>query len=78
MREFFLCLPTCCQREHLTARGLAQGLDVTLLEAGPQPGGLVAGWKTPAGRSVEVGIHGTKLILSPVLFDRKTGPWYVF
>ncbi|KAL3701302.1 hypothetical protein R1sor_019324 [Riccia sorocarpa] len=35
-----------------------QGLDVTLLEAGPQPGGLVAGWKTPAGRSVEVGIHG--------------------
>ncbi|CAM6113071.1 unnamed protein product [Calypogeia fissa] len=23
-----------------------------------QPGGLVAGWKTPAGRFVEVGIHG--------------------
>ncbi|CAM6113091.1 unnamed protein product [Calypogeia fissa] len=35
-----------------------QGFDVDLLEAGPQPGGLVAGWKTPAGRSVEVGIHG--------------------
>lgn len=35
-----------------------QGYDVTLLEAGPQPGGLVAGWKTPGGRSVEAGIHG--------------------
>ena len=35
-----------------------QGYDVTLLEAGDQPGGLVAGWKTPAGRSVEAGIHG--------------------
>ncbi len=34
------------------------GYDVTLLEAGPHPGGLVAGWKTPTGRSVEVGIHG--------------------
>lgn len=35
-----------------------QGYDVTLLEAGSQPGGLVAGWKTPGGRSVEAGIHG--------------------
>lgn len=35
-----------------------QGYDVTLLEAGPYPGGLVAGWKTPTGRSVEAGIHG--------------------
>lgn len=35
-----------------------QGYDVTLLEAGPQPGGLVAGWKTQQGRSVEAGIHG--------------------
>ncbi|MBD2355976.1 FAD-dependent oxidoreductase [Tolypothrix sp. FACHB-123] len=35
-----------------------QGYDVTLLEAGPYPGGLVAGWKTAAGRSVEAGIHG--------------------
>ncbi|MCD8487522.1 MAG: FAD-dependent oxidoreductase [Desertifilum sp.] len=35
-----------------------QGYDVTLLEAAPQPGGLVAGWKTPGGRSVEGGIHG--------------------
>jgi uncharacterized protein with NAD-binding domain and iron-sulfur cluster len=35
-----------------------QGYDVTLLEAGAQPGGLVAGWKTPGGRSVEAGIHG--------------------
>lgn len=35
-----------------------QGYEVTLLEAGAYPGGLVAGWKTPAGRSVEAGIHG--------------------
>ncbi len=35
-----------------------QGYDVTLLEAGAYPGGLVAGWKTPGGRSVEAGIHG--------------------
>ncbi|MDF5725648.1 MAG: FAD-dependent oxidoreductase [Rhizonema sp. PD37] len=35
-----------------------QGYNVTLLEAGAYPGGLVAGWKTAAGRSVEAGIHG--------------------
>jgi uncharacterized protein with NAD-binding domain and iron-sulfur cluster len=35
-----------------------QGYDVTLLEATPYPGGLVAGWKTVDGRSVEGGIHG--------------------
>lgn len=35
-----------------------QGYDVTLLEAGSHPGGLVAGWKTPGGRSIEAGIHG--------------------
>src|SRR5919199_1678407 len=35
-----------------------QGYDVTLLDAGPYPGGLVAGWKTAGGRSVEAGIHG--------------------
>nr|WP_290225102.1 FAD-dependent oxidoreductase [Trichocoleus desertorum] len=35
-----------------------QGYDVTLLEAGAHPGGLVAGWKTPGGRSIEAGIHG--------------------
>ncbi|MEL6439657.1 MAG: FAD-dependent oxidoreductase [Cyanobacteria bacterium J06621_8] len=35
-----------------------QGYDVTLLEAAPHPGGLVAGWQTPGGRSVEGGIHG--------------------
>ncbi|MDF5718674.1 MAG: FAD-dependent oxidoreductase [Rhizonema sp. NSF051] len=35
-----------------------QGYNVTLLEAGSYPGGLVAGWKTAAGRSVEAGIHG--------------------
>ncbi|MGK7892022.1 MAG: FAD-dependent oxidoreductase [Leptolyngbyaceae cyanobacterium] len=35
-----------------------QGYDVTLLEAGGQAGGLVAGWKTAQGRSVEAGIHG--------------------
>jgi uncharacterized protein with NAD-binding domain and iron-sulfur cluster len=35
-----------------------QGYDVTLLEAASYPGGLVAGWKTSGGRSVEGGIHG--------------------
>lgn len=35
-----------------------QGYEVTLLEAGSYPGGLVAGWKTAQGRSVEAGIHG--------------------
>ncbi len=35
-----------------------QDYTVTLLEAGAQPGGLVAGWQTPKGRSVEAGIHG--------------------
>lgn len=35
-----------------------QGYDVTLLEAGPYPGGLVAGWKTARGKPVEAGIHG--------------------
>lgn len=35
-----------------------QGYAVTLLEAGGYPGGLVAGWKTSQGRSVEAGIHG--------------------
>ncbi len=39
---------------HLTQ----QGYEVTLLEAGAQPGGLVAGWQTPGGRAVEAGIHG--------------------
>ena len=34
------------------------GYDVTLLEASPYIGGLVAGWKTEGGRSVEAGIHG--------------------
>ncbi|MGF1487649.1 MAG: FAD-dependent oxidoreductase [Prochloraceae cyanobacterium] len=35
-----------------------QGYDVTLLEAAPYPGGLVAGYKSEKGRSVEGGIHG--------------------
>lgn len=35
-----------------------QGYTVTLLEAGTHPGGLVAGWKTSEGRSLEAGIHG--------------------
>lgn len=39
---------------HLTRQGYA----VTLLEAGGYPGGLVAGWKTAQGRSIEAGIHG--------------------
>ena len=34
-----------------------QGYDVTLLEAAPYPGGLVAGWSAE-GKSVEGGIHG--------------------
>jgi len=41
-----------------TYRLAQQGYNVTLLEAGAYPGGLVAGWKTPGGRSVEAGIHG--------------------
>ncbi|MEO0948475.1 MAG: FAD-dependent oxidoreductase [Cyanobacteria bacterium J06641_5] len=35
-----------------------QGYDVTLLEASPYPGGLVAGWRDERGRAVEGGIHG--------------------
>ena len=35
-----------------------QGYDVTLLEAGSYPGGLVAGGQTSSGKSVEAGIHG--------------------
>lgn len=35
-----------------------QEYEVTLLEAGAYPGGLVAGWQTEKGRSVEAGIHG--------------------
>lgn len=35
-----------------------QGYEVTLLEASPYPGGLVSGWKTAEGKSVEAGIHG--------------------
>lgn len=34
-----------------------QGYDVTLLEAGSYPGGLVAGWKA-GERAVEAGVHG--------------------
>ncbi|NHC37708.1 hydroxysqualene dehydroxylase [Scytonema millei] len=41
-----------------TYRLAKQGYNVTLLEAGAYPGGLVAGWKTPGGQSVEAGIHG--------------------
>jgi len=41
-----------------TAHLVRQGYDVTLLEAGAYPGGLVAGWQTAQGRSVEAGIHG--------------------
>lgn len=35
-----------------------QGYEVTLLEAGAHPGGLVAGWETSQGKAVEAGIHG--------------------
>ncbi len=41
-----------------TSHLVQQGYEVTLLEAAPYPGGLVAGWKTPGGKSVEGGIHG--------------------
>ncbi|MEL6501248.1 MAG: FAD-dependent oxidoreductase [Cyanobacteria bacterium J06623_1] len=41
-----------------TSHLVQQGYDVTLLEAAPHPGGLVAGWKTAGGKSVEGGIHG--------------------
>lgn len=37
---------------------LQQGYAVTLLEASPHVGGLVAGWRSERGRSVEAGIHG--------------------
>jgi hypothetical protein len=30
---------------------------VTLLEAGPSVGGLVAGWKTKGGKSIEAGAY---------------------
>lgn len=36
----------------------AQGLDVTLLNASPNPGGLSAGWRTKQGRAVEAGVKG--------------------
>ena len=41
-----------------TSHLVQQDYAVTLLEAAPYPGGLVAGWKTPGGKSVEGGIHG--------------------
>lgn len=34
------------------------GVSVTLIDAAPSVGGLVAGWKTRNGQDVEVGIHG--------------------
>lgn len=34
------------------------GIDVTLVDAAPSVGGLVAGWTTRQGRDVEVGVHG--------------------
>ena len=36
----------------------AQGVDVTLLDASPNPGGLSAGWRTKQGRAVEAGVKG--------------------
>lgn len=36
----------------------SQGLDVTLLDASPNPGGLSAGWRTKQGRAVEAGVKG--------------------
>jgi uncharacterized protein with NAD-binding domain and iron-sulfur cluster len=43
------------------AYALAKSLDdcdVTLLDAAPSVGGLVAGWTSKQGKSVEVGVHG--------------------
>lgn len=42
------------------AHHLAQqeNTEVTLIDAAPSVGGLVAGWKTKKGQDVEVGIHG--------------------
>ncbi|KAK9823485.1 hypothetical protein WJX72_003089 [[Myrmecia] bisecta] len=37
---------------------LEAGLDVTLLDAAANPGGLSTGWRTVGGRSVEAGIKG--------------------
>ncbi len=34
------------------------GIEVTLIDAAPSVGGLVAGWKTDQGKEVEVGVHG--------------------
>ena len=54
---------------HLAKSGYA----VDVLEAGPHPGGLVAGWQTPGGRSVEVGIHHHPRLLARTLqavFDK--------
>eukprot|EP00737_Agarophyton_chilense_P001975 gb/GEZJ01002233.1/.p1 GENE.gb/GEZJ01002233.1/~~gb/GEZJ01002233.1/.p1 ORF type:complete len:557 (+),score=70.08 gb/GEZJ01002233.1/:5748-7418(+) len=34
------------------------GTEITLIDAAPSVGGLVAGWKTANGQDVEVGIHG--------------------
>ena len=36
----------------------AEGVDVTLLDASPNPGGLSAGWRTKQGRAVEAGVKG--------------------
>lgn len=43
-----------------TAHALSKldDVEVTLIDAAPQPGGLVSGWKTEQGREVEAGIHG--------------------
>jgi hypothetical protein len=42
------------------AYALAQqkNIEVTLIDAAPSVGGLVAGWKTKKGKSVEAGVHG--------------------
>eukprot|EP00899_Mesostigma_viride_P018994 jgi/Mesvir1/27096/Mv20781-RA.1 len=33
-------------------------VSITIMDAAPRPGGLAAGWETPAGRELEVGMHG--------------------
>jgi|GEM_PF-3098121 len=52
-----------------------QGYDVTLLEAKPYPGGLVAGWKTPGRRSLEGGANLVIRPLAKVVLTPLTPPW---
>jgi uncharacterized protein with NAD-binding domain and iron-sulfur cluster len=54
-----------------TAYALARqaGVEVTLIDSAPSVGGLVAGWKTKQGKSVEAGVHGFWLHRYPNVAD---------